>query len=220
MHGRWNAWLQAPHTTGASSPGNLASGGQPSKAVRQMPQTSSPAFQVHDATACQDTMRTSSLPPPAGAELAGSGSAAAWEAAPPPCCNMLAVWRDAARKCSLPQREPGSGRSTKEQSTRGGWTFGATSCHVRPTVRASSRDDRPLTHLPIFTCIAICSQCGRCRVAPCRGGPGQARRSCASEGPLFPLFLGLAVWPHSQPEQLPRAALSLSMCLVRAQLVL
>ena len=97
-------------------------------------------------------MRTSSLPPPAGAELAGSGSAAAWEAAPPPCCNMLSVWRDAARKCSLPQREPGSGRSTKEQSTCGGWTFGeATSCpgvmFDRPFALRRSRDPgRQATH--------------------------------------------------------------------------
>ena len=58
MHCRWKAWPHAPQTTGASSPGNLASGGQPSKAARQMPQTSSPASQVHEATARQCLMET------------------------------------------------------------------------------------------------------------------------------------------------------------------
>jgi hypothetical protein len=58
MHWRWNAWPHAPQTTGASSPGNLASGGQPSKAARQMPQTSSPASQVQEATARQCLMET------------------------------------------------------------------------------------------------------------------------------------------------------------------
>lgn len=53
MHCKWKAWVQTPHTTGLSSPGYLASGGQPSKGILQMPQTSSPAFQVHVATACQ-----------------------------------------------------------------------------------------------------------------------------------------------------------------------
>ena len=43
MHCRWKAWVQMPHTTGLSSPGYLPSGGQPSKGMRQMPQTSSPA---------------------------------------------------------------------------------------------------------------------------------------------------------------------------------
>ena len=43
MHCRWKAWLQLPQTTALSSPGNLASGGQPSKGALQIPQTSSPA---------------------------------------------------------------------------------------------------------------------------------------------------------------------------------
>jgi len=43
MHCRWKAWLQQPQTTALSSPGNLASGGQPSKGALQIPQTSSPA---------------------------------------------------------------------------------------------------------------------------------------------------------------------------------
>lgn len=58
MHCKWNAWPHAPQTTGASSPGNLASGGHPSKAARQMPQTSSPASQVQEATARQCLMET------------------------------------------------------------------------------------------------------------------------------------------------------------------
>jgi len=58
MHWRWNACPHAPQTTGASSPGNLASGGQASNAALQMPQTSSPASQVQDATARQCLMET------------------------------------------------------------------------------------------------------------------------------------------------------------------
>lgn len=42
MHCRWKAWEQVPQTTGQSSPGYLASGGQASKEARQIPQTSSP----------------------------------------------------------------------------------------------------------------------------------------------------------------------------------
>ena len=45
MHCRWKAWVQTPQTTGESSPGYLPSGGQPSKGMRQMPHTSSPAHQ-------------------------------------------------------------------------------------------------------------------------------------------------------------------------------
>ena len=45
MHCRWKACVQTPHTTGLSSPGYLPSGGQPSKFMRQMPHTSSPAWQ-------------------------------------------------------------------------------------------------------------------------------------------------------------------------------
>ena len=57
---RWKAWAHLPHTTGLSSPGILPSGGQPSKGLRQMPHTSSPASQVQAATACQRRMDTSS----------------------------------------------------------------------------------------------------------------------------------------------------------------
>ena len=48
------------HTTGLSSPGNLASGGHASKATRQMPHTSSlsPAFHVQTPTACHLRMFT------------------------------------------------------------------------------------------------------------------------------------------------------------------
>lgn len=44
MHCKWKEWLHLPHTTALSSPGNLASGGQPSKGALHMPQTSSPAI--------------------------------------------------------------------------------------------------------------------------------------------------------------------------------
>ena len=37
---------------GQSSPGSLQSGQQPSKAILQIPQVSSCASQVHEATAC------------------------------------------------------------------------------------------------------------------------------------------------------------------------
>ena len=53
MHCRWKACPHTPHTTGLSSPGYLPSGGHPSKGMRHMPQTSSPASHVHAATACQ-----------------------------------------------------------------------------------------------------------------------------------------------------------------------
>ena len=41
----WKQWVQAPQTTGQSSPGVLHSGQQPSKAIRQMPHVSSLAIQ-------------------------------------------------------------------------------------------------------------------------------------------------------------------------------
>lgn len=41
MQARWYACLQAPQTTGQSSPGNLTPGAQPSKGDWQIPQTSS-----------------------------------------------------------------------------------------------------------------------------------------------------------------------------------
>ena len=47
MHCRWKEWLHLPHTTALSSPGNLASGGQPSKGALHIPQTSSPARRTH-----------------------------------------------------------------------------------------------------------------------------------------------------------------------------
>ena len=53
MHCRWKACPHVPQTTGESSPGNLLPGGQPSNGMRQIPHTSSPAFHVHDAAACQ-----------------------------------------------------------------------------------------------------------------------------------------------------------------------
>lgn len=52
MQCRWNAWLHAPHIRGQSSPGILQSGQHPSNAIRHIPQASSCASQVHDATAC------------------------------------------------------------------------------------------------------------------------------------------------------------------------
>lgn len=55
---RWKAWPHVPHTTGLSSPGNLLSGGQPSKGLRQMPHMSSPASHVHTPTACHFLIST------------------------------------------------------------------------------------------------------------------------------------------------------------------
>lgn len=52
MHCRWNGWEQTPQLTELSSPGYFWSGAQPSNGERQMPQTSSPAPQVQEATAC------------------------------------------------------------------------------------------------------------------------------------------------------------------------
>ena len=81
MHWRWKAWPHAPQTTGASSPGNLASGGHPSKAARQMPQTSSPASQVQEATARQCLMETRKEVEVEGVEVeTGAGAAVAFSA--------------------------------------------------------------------------------------------------------------------------------------------
>ena len=85
MHCRWNAWAHTPHTTGLSSPGNLPSGGQPSKGILQMPQTSSPASQVHSATACQLLIWTwKALLALGGVSGSGLAPAAAAAAAVPP----------------------------------------------------------------------------------------------------------------------------------------
>ena len=46
----WKQWVQAPHTKGQSSPGNLQSGQHPSNATRQIPQVSSLAIHFHVAT--------------------------------------------------------------------------------------------------------------------------------------------------------------------------
>jgi hypothetical protein len=57
-HCKWKACPHLPQTTGQSSPGNLTPGAVPSKAVWQMPQTSSLAFQLHCATAWKRLMCT------------------------------------------------------------------------------------------------------------------------------------------------------------------
>lgn len=49
----WKQWEQAPHTNGQSSPGNLQSGQQLSKGIRQMPQLSSFATHRQVATPVQ-----------------------------------------------------------------------------------------------------------------------------------------------------------------------
>lgn len=61
IQGRWKAWEHTPHTTGQSSPGNLASGEQESNTFRQIPHTSSPAFHVQDATALHSLISTSKV---------------------------------------------------------------------------------------------------------------------------------------------------------------
>jgi hypothetical protein len=58
MQCRWYAWLHTPHISGQSSPGNLQSGQQPSKAIRHMPHVSSCASHVHDPTACHCSIFT------------------------------------------------------------------------------------------------------------------------------------------------------------------
>eukprot|EP00879_Flechtneria_rotunda_P003547 GHRR01003781.1.p1 GENE.GHRR01003781.1~~GHRR01003781.1.p1 ORF type:complete len:103 (-),score=0.41 GHRR01003781.1:353-661(-) len=58
MHCKWKACPHVPHTTGLSSPGNLLSGGHPSKGFLQMPHRSSPASHVHTPTACQRLIST------------------------------------------------------------------------------------------------------------------------------------------------------------------
>ena len=85
MHCRWKAWAQTPQTTGLSSPGNLPSGGQPSKGILQMPQTSSPASQVHRATACQLLIWTWKVLPALGGV---SGSVLVPAAAAPPLVRL------------------------------------------------------------------------------------------------------------------------------------
>ena len=64
MHCRWKAWPHLPHTTGESSPGNFSPGAHASNASRQMPHTSSPAFQFHTPTACHRRTRTVKPPVP------------------------------------------------------------------------------------------------------------------------------------------------------------
>lgn len=65
-HCRWKACPHFPHTHGQSSPGYFMPGLQPSKLDWQIPQTSSPAFQLHRATPCHLFILTRSLLPLVG----------------------------------------------------------------------------------------------------------------------------------------------------------
>lgn len=51
----WKTWEQFPHTKGQLSPGNVQSGQQDSKAMRQIPQLSSFAIHFQTATPVQPT---------------------------------------------------------------------------------------------------------------------------------------------------------------------
>jgi len=61
MQWMWKQWLHCPHTRGQSSPANLQSGQQPSKATLQMPHVSSLASHFQTATPDQERMLTLSL---------------------------------------------------------------------------------------------------------------------------------------------------------------
>ncbi len=58
MQCMWNAWLQAPHTGGHSSPGIWHSGQHASKAILQIPHTSSFTFHFQAATMCHFLIST------------------------------------------------------------------------------------------------------------------------------------------------------------------
>merc|ERR1719232_439404 len=57
----WKQWVHSPQTRGQSSPANLQSGQQPSKATLQMPQVSSLASHFQTATPDQERMLILSL---------------------------------------------------------------------------------------------------------------------------------------------------------------
>lgn len=61
MQWMWKQWVQAPQTSGQSSPGLLQSGQQPSKATLQIPQVSSLAIHFQEATPFQPLTVTFNL---------------------------------------------------------------------------------------------------------------------------------------------------------------